>query len=124
MKCSGCLHWQGNKYSEWGDCYRVISKVKPDLSCCYLLNESDIAERYFEIPFDPHDYKYWSRNPYWRTLYEDAIDEVVVFDKHPGVRVVTHVKDDIVFDAQNGERVGKLRLHYFQTNKEYTCDKD
>jgi hypothetical protein len=30
-------------------------------------------------------------------------------------------KDDIVYDVRNGERMGRVKLKFFQTHKEFTC---
>jgi hypothetical protein len=74
------------------------------------------VNRYFDVPFDPHDYKYWSLNPYWKKLYNNyKVDRLGVRD-----RVVK--KDDIIFDHEGGERVGLVSLRFFQTHKEYTCE--
>jgi hypothetical protein len=117
MKCKDCKHWQGSKYSEWGDCNRVVAHLEPLLLDCFLTNEYGTVERFFTVPFDPHDVKYWFRNVSWLKLYT----KILPLDLPSGVRIVEEVKDDIIFDSQNGERIGKLRLKYFQTNKEYTC---
>ena len=115
MKCKNCKHWQGTKYSEWGDCYRVVSTLEPELENCCLTNEYGTIVGRFTLPFDPHDAKYWTFNPFWSRLY-DAIGLV------DGVRAIEETKDDIIFDHQNGERVGKLTLKFFQTHKEYECE--
>lgn len=114
MQCKDCKHWQGTKYSEWGDCYRVVAHLEPLLLDCYLTNEYGTVERFFTVPFDPHDAKYWSGNSSWKTLYDRISD--------PHVIIIEETKNDIIFDNQNGERIGKLKLKYFQTNKEYECN--
>jgi hypothetical protein len=129
MKCKDCKHWQGTKYSKWGDCNRVVLALEPNLGYCFLSNEYGTVERYFTVPFDPHDVKYWSVNPTWRKLYDSIIYKTNNPDlineaggKFEGVRVIEEIRDDIIFDRHNGERVGKLKLRYFQTHKEFECN--
>jgi hypothetical protein len=120
MKCRDCKYWQGTKYSEWGDCNRVVAHLEPLLLDCYQTNEYGTIERFFTVPFDPHDAKYWSGNSSWRTLYTEIL--INPLSTHRLVRVVEETKDDIIFDNQNGERIGKLKVKYFQTNTEYECN--
>jgi len=118
MKCSECMFWQGNKYGDWADCYRVIGKLEPDLLCCYKTNEWGTIERFFDVPFDPHEVKYWIHDPLWHKLYLGIkIDRL-------GVRVVEEIRDDIVYDQKNGERVGRLKLRYFQTHRDHVCGEE
>jgi hypothetical protein len=98
----------------------VVSVLNPDLECCFLSNEYGSVIKYFETPFDPHDAKYWNFNPMWRTLYE-AMDDDNLQD---GVRVKEVTVDDIVYDRENGERVGRLKLKYFQTRRDYVCQRN
>ena len=118
MKCFECKFWQGNKYSDWADCYRVIGQLEPNLLCCYQTNEWGTIERFFDIPMDPHDVKYWTFNELWKKLY----DKLCSYDSiRLGVRTRKETRDDIVYDQKNGERVGRLKLTYFQTHKDYEC---
>lgn len=119
MKCKDCKNWQGTKYSQWGDCYRVVLALNPDLECCFLSNEHGTVEQYFTVPFDPHDVKYWNFNPYWKTLYDAMSNKSIA---QLGVRVQEDTVDDIIFDRENGERVGRLKLKYFQTHRGYECN--
>ena len=118
MKCKECEHWQGNKYSTWADCYCVVAHLQPSLSDCYLTNEYGTIERFFEVPFDPHDIKYWIHNSFWHRLYLDAAVTCI------GVRMKEEVRDDIVYDHKKGERTGRLKLRYYQTHKDYECEKE
>jgi hypothetical protein len=93
----------------------VVAKLIPDLECCYLFDEDRMIERYFNVPFDPHDYKYWSLNPYWKALYNNYQADKL------GLREQVITKDDIVYDVRNGERMGRVKLKFFQTHKEFTC---
>jgi hypothetical protein len=117
MKCKDCSYWQGNKYSEWGDCFRVIGRLQPHLLSCCTTNEHGTVEKFFEVPFDPHDYKYWSLNPIWKKLYDSyKVDRL-------GVREYQDIKDDIIYDNEGGERLGRVKLRYFQTHKGFACEK-
>lgn len=60
MKCQTCKHWQGTKYSIWGDCYRVISQFVPEVVHFYK-EDSQGNRTYFEIPFDPHYAEQWKQ---------------------------------------------------------------
>jgi hypothetical protein len=131
MMCKECKHWQGTKYSEWGDCHRVVAQLQPLLLDCYQTNEYGTIERFFTVPFDPHDAKYWSGSSSWRKLYNEIpnLDPWVSplrsdWKLPEGVRVIVETKDDIIFDNQNGERIGKLKVKYFQTNKNYDCEEN
>lgn len=118
MDCKNCKYWQGTKYSEWGDCYRVVAELEPYLLDCYQTNEHGTVDKFFEVPFDPHDAKYWINNSSWKKLYKNAYWGPLP----PGVKVIEETVNDVIFDSQNGERVGKLKLRYFRTHKEYECN--
>jgi len=120
MKCKNCRHWQGHKHSEWADCYRIVATLEPNLKACYKSNDWGTIEHYWDVPFDPHDVKYWSSNSLWRTLYESITPEGL----QKRVRITEDVINDVIFDRENGERVGKLKLKYFQTHKDYNCKED
>ena len=116
MNCKNCKHWQGTKYSEWGDCYCIIRHIEPNLEACYLSNEYGTVIRYFSVPFDPHDYKYWSLNHYWKKLYGNIKSNKL------GVKMIELSKNDILFDYKGGERVGKVPLKFFQTYRRFHCE--
>jgi hypothetical protein len=118
MKCKRCKHWQGTKYSEWGDCYRVILALNPELETCFISNEHGTVTRNFQVPFDPHDIKYWME-PGFKAIYDNMKTENMAV---LGVKVVETITDDIIYDRDNGERVGKLKIKYFQIHKEYECN--
>jgi hypothetical protein len=96
----------------------VVLALEPELGNCCLCNEYGTQIARFTSPFDPHDAKYWSFSPFWKKLYDAMTPDSLV----DGVRLIEETKDDIIFDNQNGERIGKLKLKYFQTHKEYDCD--
>ena len=56
-------------------------------------------------------------NPYWYRLYKDCGLELP-----KGVRLEVETRDDVVYDQKNGERVGRLKLLYFQTRNDYNCE--
>jgi hypothetical protein len=85
-----------------------------------MTNENGMIEKFFDVPFDPHDIKYWKFNELWMKLYEHMTKCTLP----EGVRVVQETRDDVVYDQKNGERVGRLKLHYFQTHKDYSCEED
>jgi hypothetical protein len=116
MKCKNCKHWQGYQGAEWGDCYRILLELQPDLGDCYTTNEYGTIERFFDIPFDPHDAKYWNFDPVWKTLYDMVKIDV------QGVRCIVETRDDIVYDGNGGERTGRLKLRYYQTHKDFQCE--
>ena len=112
MKCNECRHWQGTKYSTFGDCFRVVMALSPELETCFLDGVN------FSVPFDPHDVKYWVHNELWKKMY---VHLCKCATPRKGVRAVQETRDDIVYDQKNGERVGRLKLTYFQTHRDYEC---
>ena len=117
--CRNCKSWQGTKYSEWADCYSIVLALNPALDTCSLSNEFGTILQYFKVPFDPHDVKYWNFDPAFRCLYDEMTNDSL---DRLGIRVEEKVIDDVVYDRENGERVGRLKLKYFQTHKEFTCE--
>jgi len=118
MKCSNCKFWQGRKGADWGDCYRVITKVEPKLEGSVVVNDNDVVLRRFNVPFDPHDIKYWLWNSQFMELYRNM--EV----SQLGIRIEDTIEDDILYDQSNGERVGRLKLRFIQTHKDYECKEE
>jgi hypothetical protein len=111
MSCAKCPRWQGTRRSTWADCNYVV--------CTLVPNWKRLRTRFgfpLRVPFDPHDCKYV--DPLLRTVLEKR----VVLPK--GVRSETIKEDDIVYDDQGGERVGKVKVTYFQTRKDYDCGAD
>ena len=103
MKCSDCKFWQGGKYSEYGDCYRVIVKLEPGLDGCYQDSEEGPESGiYFKVPFDPHDVKeYWVNHPFLRKLIKDAHFKALATK---GIRL----------ESQDG-------CTFIQTKRDYSC---
>jgi hypothetical protein len=110
MRCKDCPKWQGSRRSKWGDCYCVVGELFPQLYRVEHLFREGIR---WTTPFDPHDCKYY--DPLIRTFFEKM---AVVPD---GVRKQTVTEDDIVYDEQGGERVGRVKVTYFQTRRDYSC---
>jgi len=111
--CLNCKHWQGKE--EWGDCYRVIGSLQPKLFLCYNQLDEDTRE-YFKVPFDPHDIKYWIYNERFMKLYNN-----IQRNKYVGCSVIR--EEDMKYDQHGAERVAVVKLHYFQTNRDYTCER-
>ena len=103
MNCAQCRYWQGGKYSEFGDCYRVVVKLSPNLDgCCQESEDRPDSEIYFTVPFDPHDVKeYWTNHPFLRRLLNLAYKKAVDID---GLRV----------EGQDG-------CTFIQTRRDYSC---
>ena len=116
-QCSTCLHWQGNKLGEWGDCYRVIGYIHPPLLT--VTRDVEEGKTKLEIPFDSHDVKYWKFAQGFTQLYTEALIKAVDM---PQVRVVNSREKDLQFDQFNGERIGDTTIHYIQTQEDYVCD--
>ena len=116
--CGNCKHWQGKE--EWGDCYRVIGSLQPKLFLCYNQLDEDTRE-YFKVPFDPHDIKYWWYNDRFMQLYSNIVwsEELMVHK----VQLDRVREEDMKYDQHGAERVAVVKLHYFQTNRDYTCDR-
>ena len=113
--CINCKHWQGKE--EWGDCYRVIGSLQPKLFLCYNQLDEDTKE-YFKVPFDPHDIKYWIYNDRFMTLCLMTL----ALSIKPGLRRVSVMEEDMKYDQHGAERLAVVKLHYFQTNKDYKCN--
>lgn len=113
--CSNCKHWQGRE--EWGDCYRVIGSLQPKLFLCY--NQVDeVTKQYWNVPFDPHDVKYWIYNERFMKLYQNITWGIW------GSGLICYIikEEDMKYDQHGAERVAVVKLHYFQTNKYFTCN--
>jgi hypothetical protein len=121
MKCKDCKFWQGNKHSEWADCYRVIGQLNEYITSCYMSDDHGAITAFFKLPFDPHDIKYWQHNEIWYRLFCNA---VVQADQTDGVRTVVQTRDDVKFDQKGGEAIGRLKCYYFQTHKDYDCKEE
>jgi len=118
--CGNCKHWQCNNRlrdrTSYSDCYRVIGSLQPKLFLCYNQLDEDTKE-YFKVPFDPHDIKYWIYNDRFMTLYLMTL----ALSIKPGLRRVSVMEEDMKYDQHGAERLAVVKLHYFQTNKDYKC---
>lgn len=115
MNCKDCRHWQGRKYDHWGDCYCVLAILEPKLLDCYMSNEYGTITRVFNVPFDPHEIKYWINDSLFRKLY----NQISFMSAY--IRLDKYKRDDIVYDYKNGERIGKLWIKFFQTHRDFGC---
>ena len=115
--CGNCKHWQGKE--EWGDCYRVVGSLQPKLFLCYNQLDEDTRE-YFKVPFDPHDVKYWVYNNRFLNLYHKATWDVWLGS---GLMCYVIKEEDMKYDQHGAERLAVVKLHYFQTNKDYACER-
>ena len=118
MQCINCRFWQGRKGADFGDCYRVIAKVEPKLEGSVVVNDNDVVLRRFNVPFDAHDIKYWMWNSEFMELYRNMKVSQL------GIRIEDTIEDDILYDQSNGERVGRLKLRFIQTHKDYECKEE
>jgi hypothetical protein len=93
MICKDCKHWQGNRGSPWGDCYRIVASLCPEIRGC----TNDFGNG-FAVPFDPADARlYWKFDERFPQLYREA-------------RAI----------LPRGVRVKKWKgNYYFQTNENY-----
>lgn len=114
--CVSCKHWQGNKYSKWGlcNCYCVVAAP--------LLKDmmSPLPLKRFDIPFDPHDMKYFFSDS--RVMKQLTSSELPT-----GVRREVRQEQDIKFITNKdgvivGERVGKQKVVYFYTHRQFNCE--
>ena len=72
-------------------------------------------KEYFKVPFDPHDIKYWWYHERFMKLYNKLIWNDI------RVRRIIVVEEDFKYDQQGAERLAKVGLRYFQTNRDYIC---
>lgn len=98
MMCKDCSFWNGTKYSEWGDCYRVIFKLEPRLKNCKSTIDG-VSNYYMWEPFDPNDLQYFSKNNEIKNLLRNLKKKLP-----DGVRVQRINKND-----------------FFQTRRDFIC---
>lgn len=78
----------------WGDCYRVIATLKPELKEC--VNDYGFN---FSVPFDPHNVDYYKYDSRFRKLYSSARSNL-----------------------PKGVRVCKIKgKYFFQTEENFIC---
>jgi hypothetical protein len=118
MKCKDCRFWQGHKYQEWADCYRVCGKLQPFLFGCYLTDEETGKETYFETPFDPHDLPLWRKNEPFQRLMLDLVQHMPDGVRAELVRVPLWINDEY------GWREVSYEIYFFQTHRDYECKED
>jgi hypothetical protein len=114
MNCKDCKYWQGAKRDEWGDCYRVLGEIEPKLFLCYQ-NITEDTRKYWNVPFDPHDVKYWIHDDRFMKYYLEALES-------PYVRIEAKAEEDIRYNQYNGERMGNFVIYYIQTNQLFNCE--
>lgn len=122
MKCGECPFWKGSKYSEWGDCYRIIGVLEPRFFNCVDDNSYP-----FNIPFDPHRTKYFNRSaesPNMECNFKYLMNKLKKRKDLPsGIRKKFIKKNEIVFNSESGAgSVKKLSMLFLQTHKEFNCD--
>jgi len=98
MKCSECKHWSGNKYTDYGDCYRVIFELEPKLRNCKSTIDG-LKGVPMWTPFDPHDLQYFNKNNEVKKLLR---------------QLKTRLPEQVRVKTIN-------KLDYFQTNKDMEC---
>jgi hypothetical protein len=119
MKCKNCIHWQGVRGNEWGDCNRVVSHLNPGLFQCHAVNSEGTILEEWSVPFDPHEIKYWdNKDPNFLPRYAEAILNSIT---HDDIQVETEERRDVVYDKNGGERIDTIKYHYFTTHKEHEC---
>lgn len=118
MKCAECKFWQGNlRYGKWADCQRVVAKLEPNLLCCFHLAEDGITRYYFDVPYDPHDFKYWRFHSQVPNLLKRLRTKLP-----KGVRIQPVVELDLVFDLiGNGQHLKEVTIYYVQTKYNFSC---
>ena len=98
MKCRECPHWnlsnKAREFASWGDCYRVLVSLSPDLKSCTSDQGHTLC-----VPFDPNDVKRYKYDSRFRKLYASLRSSLP-----KGVRV----------QKQNGK-------FFFQTCEDYEC---
>jgi len=117
--CLNCKHWQcANKLRDrtkfWADCYHIVVVLQPKLLLCYREIDEETKE-YFKVPFDPHDIKYWWYHNRFMKLYKN------IHWNDIRVRHVIVVEEDFKYDQHGAERLARVGLRYFQTNRDYVC---
>jgi hypothetical protein len=117
--CVNCQHWQGNRNSSTasrGLCNCYCSVVAPKM----WNMESPLPLKRFNIPFDPHDMKYFfPSNSIRKVLMTGYVspDVTRVVRKEQDMRLILN-KDNLVV----GERVAKVKVVYFYTDRGFKCE--
>lgn len=101
--CLTCKHWQGTKYSKWGDCHYVCADMNSD-----LLNEKNLFGCKLTVPFDPHDIKYFEGKLPLPTIGDDVRILVI---KEQDIKFILSQYDGTII----GERTAPIKIHYYQT---------
>jgi hypothetical protein len=86
-----------------------------------LIDTSKYVNRFgweLDFAFDPHDTKYLYSGA--RKLLHAEITKI----KEKGVKVQIVKEDDIIFDDEGVERIGKRNVYYIRTNKNYCCGEE
>ena len=113
MSCRDCARWQCpnrlRSVVKWADCNHAIGRIYPVLFRVPHLFKEDI---YWSTPFDPHDVKYY---PF--TLRK----HLKRCELPQGMRKQIIREEDLIFDEEGNERVGKVEIVYFQTNASFNC---
>lgn len=120
MSCKNCKHWQGARGHEWGDCYRVLADINPNILDCHQTDEYGMPTKFVEVPFDPHDIKYWRFNEKFVEEYFNAWGG----ELPEGVKVDARKRIEMMYDRDGGEALRKVTLHYFMTNKNFNCSQE
>ena len=119
-RCLTCEHWQGrtrNRIADsYGLCTCICSVIEPRL----WEMEALIHNKRFNIPFDPHDIKYFAPHP-------DVIKRLRNTYIPPGIKreIVTEEDIKLIINPQGqivGERVAKAKIIYFKTKSSYECE--
>ncbi|MFA9409336.1 MAG: hypothetical protein ACERKJ_10975 [Candidatus Dadabacteria bacterium] len=113
MKCCNCcIHYQKVKGKKYNDCYMVMGELVPRFFDCI----SDLGYN-FELPFDPHDAKYYTNSLTFKKLYNKLFSTPLsnVFEKE----VVTEL--DIVFDTFGKQLLKGVKLLYIRPTVGYCC---
>jgi len=112
LTCGTCRNWQGKR--EWGLCLHYCAIAAPSL----LHMKSPLPLMRFEVPFDPHDMKYFYSDV---RVTKDLTKSLL----HDGVRRIVKKEEDLKFIINDsgeiiGERVGKSNIVYFYTRRDFS----
>lgn len=120
QQCKSCHWWQGTNYSYEADCYKVIAVLQPALLEVRKNMGDETCDLYYywDVPFDPHNIKFWNYNDVFMDLYRKAM----MMKLPDGVKREIRLEQDIWMNQFGNERTKTVKVCYFKTHKTFNCE--
>jgi len=111
--CRHCHHWQGRREQTYGDCYMILVELIPNFSLCH--NDQGYG---FEVPFDPHEVKYYSNSLTFKKLYR----KLTLLPLNDKVEKEIVKELDFVYDSFGRKYLKTVSLLFLRTRRNYKCN--